>query len=165
MLGAFVADAATMPLHWIYDTAALAAKVDGGEPAFFEPPSCPFYNYEPGRLSPYGDEALALLESVVKRGGIEACALCIFAPRKAPVIILRKDLSSIPRTAPERIFSLLSLSSTPRRGCLRWPPARFPTLCAVCSVVVDKICLKLRHFLPLASAGKRRSCSAPLASL
>lgn len=37
----------------------------GTPPAFFNPPSCPFYEYEAGQLSPYGDEALPLLRSLV----------------------------------------------------------------------------------------------------
>jgi ADP-ribosylglycohydrolase len=80
LLGAFVADAASMPLHWIYDQAALRALVgDNPDPLFFSPPSCPYYNsrspteegneakgfpghYELGSLSPTGEQALALLQ-------------------------------------------------------------------------------------------------------
>lgn len=47
MLGGIVADAATMPLHWIYKPEAMAEllKSKGKEatPEFFDPPSCPFY--------------------------------------------------------------------------------------------------------------------------
>ncbi|KAL4424390.1 hypothetical protein ABPG77_005633 [Micractinium sp. CCAP 211/92] len=66
VLGAFLADAATMPLHWIYDPAKvqslLESKGKAAEPEFFPQPSCPFYDYALGRLSPYGDEAYALLQ-------------------------------------------------------------------------------------------------------
>lgn len=66
VLGALLADAATMPLHWIYDTgkvqSLLESKGKVEEPEFFPQPSCPFYNYSLGRLSPYGDEAYALLQ-------------------------------------------------------------------------------------------------------
>lgn len=77
VLGCFTADAAAMPLHWIYDGAKLRDIIGGSEPLFFEMPSCPFYNgkapdgdnkdkgfpghYEFGQLSPYGEQAVALL--------------------------------------------------------------------------------------------------------
>lgn len=35
------------------------------QPAFHDPPSCPFYEYPLGHLSPYGDEVLPLLDSLV----------------------------------------------------------------------------------------------------
>jgi hypothetical protein len=54
ILGAFVADAATMPLHWIYDRDQLKSIIGdkASTPEFFNPPSCPFYNSEknPGML-------------------------------------------------------------------------------------------------------------------
>lgn len=70
VVGGFVSDAATMGLHWIYDDeklAGLVAQKPSG-PEFFTPPSCPFYNYESGALSPYGDEVLPLLQDVATRG-------------------------------------------------------------------------------------------------
>lgn len=72
MLGAFVADAATMSLHWIYDPSELKAIVkESDHPEFFDPPHSPFYKYPLGSLSPYGDEALALLTSATTRGHID----------------------------------------------------------------------------------------------
>ena len=65
--GAIVADAASMGLHWIYDTEKLKRLVDNSEnkdPVFFNPPSCPFYQYTSGKVSPYGAEALAVIESL-----------------------------------------------------------------------------------------------------
>jgi hypothetical protein len=59
-------------LHWIYDPEKIKKLMsDAGRdtPEFFEPPSCPFYTYESGRLSPYGDEIVPLLRSV--RKGLE----------------------------------------------------------------------------------------------
>lgn len=54
IVGAFVADAATMPLHWIYDREKLKSILGDkvSTPEFFNPPSCPFYNSEknPGML-------------------------------------------------------------------------------------------------------------------
>lgn len=71
MLGAFVADAATMSLHWIYDPSEIKAILKGSDhPEFFDPPHSPFYKYPLGSLSPYGDEALALLTSATTRGHI-----------------------------------------------------------------------------------------------
>jgi len=58
----FVADAASMGLHWIYDVSKLKELTKSQSPEFFEPPSCPFYKYEPGQLSPYGAEALGVLQ-------------------------------------------------------------------------------------------------------
>ncbi|POM73013.1 ADP-ribosylation/Crystallin J1 [Phytophthora palmivora] len=69
--GGFVADAATMGLHWIYDgdkMKELAAARGSAGPEFYEPPSCPFYSYESGALSPYGDEIFPLLQDVADRG-------------------------------------------------------------------------------------------------
>jgi len=68
MLAGFVADAASMGLHWIYDQNLIASKVGSGSPAFFNPPSCPYYQYPSGSLSPYGDEALPVLRSLSDRG-------------------------------------------------------------------------------------------------
>lgn len=44
VLGAFVADAATMPLHWIYDVQRIEQLVGDAAPTFFQPPSCPYYD-------------------------------------------------------------------------------------------------------------------------
>ncbi|PNW79731.1 hypothetical protein CHLRE_08g364850v5 [Chlamydomonas reinhardtii] len=66
VLGALVADAATMALHWIYDTDKIQDLLSRhgrrDEPAFFEPPSCPYYEYDSGSFSPYGDELLPVLQ-------------------------------------------------------------------------------------------------------
>lgn len=75
VVGAFVADAATMGLHWIYDGGKMAALVGArAAPEFYEPPSCPFYSYESGALSPYGDEVFPLLELVATTGTFDAAA-------------------------------------------------------------------------------------------
>jgi hypothetical protein len=44
VLGAFVADAATMPLHWIYDVQRIQQLVGDAAPTFYHPPSCPYYD-------------------------------------------------------------------------------------------------------------------------
>jgi len=55
----YAADAATYPLHWIYDVTKVKDLVKGGRqdtPEFFLTPSCPFYNSGPvGVQSCYGD--------------------------------------------------------------------------------------------------------------
>ncbi|RLN14020.1 hypothetical protein BBJ28_00022620 [Nothophytophthora sp. Chile5] len=60
-----------MGLHWIYDgekLKELVASRGAAGPEFFEPPSCPFYSYTAGALSPYGDEIFPLLKDVAERG-------------------------------------------------------------------------------------------------
>eukprot|EP00191_Tetraselmis_sp_GSL018_P017201 CAMPEP_0177581442 /NCGR_PEP_ID=MMETSP0419_2-20121207/2150_1 /TAXON_ID=582737 /ORGANISM="Tetraselmis sp., Strain GSL018" /LENGTH=139 /DNA_ID=CAMNT_0019070485 /DNA_START=190 /DNA_END=606 /DNA_ORIENTATION=+ len=52
ILSSFVADAASMGLHWIYDVQKIKQLVGQGTPEFFEPPSCPYYKYDSGDLSP-----------------------------------------------------------------------------------------------------------------
>jgi hypothetical protein len=71
LLGAFVADAATMPLHWIYSPEKITAILQGKDPEFYERPSSPFYQYPVGDLSPYGAEAFFVLKSVVEHGGVQ----------------------------------------------------------------------------------------------
>jgi hypothetical protein len=67
----FISHAATMPLHWIYSQNDIATKVIGKKISFFDPPSCPYYNYPLGVLSPYGDESIPLLRSVASFGGFD----------------------------------------------------------------------------------------------
>jgi ADP-ribosylglycohydrolase len=55
-------DASAMPLHWIYDTNEIANLVGSGSPFFFNPPSCPFYQYSPGWSTPYGQQTLTTLQ-------------------------------------------------------------------------------------------------------
>jgi len=68
IVGSLVADAATMPVHWIYDlnklNQILGASIS--TPEFFDPPSCPYYQYELGRNTPYGEGVLHLLEFLAK---------------------------------------------------------------------------------------------------
>jgi len=73
ILGALVADAASMPLHWIYDTDKIKALLAGRQdrPEFFDPPSCPYYSYELGRNSPYGEQTIQLLEVVAENGRLD----------------------------------------------------------------------------------------------
>jgi len=75
VLGSFVADAASMGLHWIYDTGRISKMVGDKQPEFFSPPACPFYKYSSGEQSPYGDEELFLLRSVVDAEGVDGPAI------------------------------------------------------------------------------------------
>ncbi|KXZ52342.1 hypothetical protein GPECTOR_10g975 [Gonium pectorale] len=73
ILGGLLADAASMPLHWIYDVPKmqelLASKSREATPEFFPEPSCPFYKHPFGALSPYGHELIPLLTSMADNGG------------------------------------------------------------------------------------------------
>ncbi|KAL7553626.1 hypothetical protein ACHAWF_016934 [Thalassiosira exigua] len=72
----FAADAAAMPLHWIYDYKVCAEALGDklSSPAFFAKLSCPFYDAEknPGHYaetgypSPYGEEGKLLLDFLVQ---------------------------------------------------------------------------------------------------
>jgi ADP-ribosylglycohydrolase len=74
LIGAFVADAATMPLHWIYPTKQIRDIIGDAKPEFYEKPSSPFYSYKLGDLSPYGEEAFLLLRSIVEHGRVHVCS-------------------------------------------------------------------------------------------
>ena len=72
ILGSMVADAAVMPLHWIYNQTEIADLVGNTDPAFHEPPSCPYYNYTFGENTQYGQEQLTYLRAMAKAGGVDA---------------------------------------------------------------------------------------------
>eukprot|EP00927_Polykrikos_kofoidii_P086555 TRINITY_DN9732_c0_g1_i1.p1 TRINITY_DN9732_c0_g1~~TRINITY_DN9732_c0_g1_i1.p1 ORF type:complete len:304 (-),score=32.82 TRINITY_DN9732_c0_g1_i1:435-1295(-) len=67
VLGCLIGDAAATPVHWMYDTSKLAAHVQTARrgPEFCDPPGNFFYTTPPGGLSCYGDQTLALAESLV----------------------------------------------------------------------------------------------------
>ncbi|KAG2427884.1 hypothetical protein HYH02_014488 [Chlamydomonas schloesseri] len=60
-----------MGLHWIYDMDKIQDLLSRhgrrDEPAFFEPPSCPYYEYDSGSFSPYGDELLPVLQYMAEQ--------------------------------------------------------------------------------------------------
>lgn len=70
--GAFVADAASMGTHWIYDPKEMAKTVPSvSDPEFLDPPSPRFYSseefpghYGTGTLSPFGEQLLFVTEYV-----------------------------------------------------------------------------------------------------
>jgi len=67
----FLADAASMPLHWIYSQDKIKEIVGKDSTAFFPTHSCPFYKYPLGVFSPYGAEGVALIRSVSKVGALD----------------------------------------------------------------------------------------------
>ncbi|KAG2501895.1 hypothetical protein HYH03_000393 [Edaphochlamys debaryana] len=76
ILGGLLADAASMPLHWIYDVPKmqelLAAKgLTAAAPEFYPEPSCPFYQHPFGSLSPYGHELIPLLRTLADEGKVD----------------------------------------------------------------------------------------------
>ena len=76
LLGAIVADCATMPLHWIYDSNKLNESIvneDKTACEFNAVPSCPFYStkefpghYKVGQPSPYGEQLIGTYQLVQK---------------------------------------------------------------------------------------------------
>ncbi len=66
-----LSDAASMPLHWIYDQTVVASKLREHslteDSSFYPSPACPYYNYPLGVFSPYGDESIPILRSMVKQ--------------------------------------------------------------------------------------------------
>lgn len=70
--GAFVADAAAMGTHWIYNPQEMLSKVPSKEaPEFKDPPTPSYYSstefpghYGTGMLSPYGEQMLFVTEYV-----------------------------------------------------------------------------------------------------
>jgi ADP-ribosylglycohydrolase len=62
LVGGLLSDAAAMPLHWIYSTAEIKQLVGSGVPEFYKTPSCPFYKYQKGDSTPYGQQFQAYLQ-------------------------------------------------------------------------------------------------------
>jgi len=81
--GAFVADAASMGTHWIYNPAEMAKAVPSLEaPEFKNPPTPSFYSsedfpghYGPGALSPYGEQLLFVTEYLAKHGSVDGASM------------------------------------------------------------------------------------------
>jgi len=78
-VGGLVADAAAMPLHWIYDTAEIASilKAAGreGTPEFLSPSHAPFYNYPVGTVTPFGDQTVVYAEALATAGSVDPVAI------------------------------------------------------------------------------------------
>jgi len=83
ILGAVVADAASLPLEWIYDDAKMKETVGDKNPEFWPECKCPFFTVPCGNLSCYGDEMATSLKSVASNGSIPCAekisgSLCSF---------------------------------------------------------------------------------------
>ena len=70
LLGAAVADAASRPLHWVYDTEELkkAIRTDPEHPEFWAKSHSPFYTLETGDNSCYWDQAMAVMTALTNHG-------------------------------------------------------------------------------------------------
>ncbi len=60
------------PLHWVYNPDALKSAVAGIDcPEFLPKSANPFYSIPTGNQSPYGDQLINMLESLVASKGIQ----------------------------------------------------------------------------------------------
>ena len=66
LMGSFVGDAATMPVHWVYDQEELKKSANCSYILYHSPSICPFYTYLKGSFSPYGDESIPLMSSMIE---------------------------------------------------------------------------------------------------
>ncbi len=81
--GAFIADAASLGTHWIYDPEEMKRTVDSIEaPEFKNPPSPRWYNeeqfpghYRTGMLSPYGEQLLFVTEHLAEKGTVDGAEM------------------------------------------------------------------------------------------
>lgn len=72
ILAAFVADSLALGVHWVYDTAAIAARY-GRVQFLLRPELAPYHRgKEAGELTHYGDQMLMLLRHVADNGAFDA---------------------------------------------------------------------------------------------
>ncbi len=65
-LGATVADAATRPLHWVYDPKKLKKFIQGKkEIAFLKTNRSPFYSIKTGNVSGYNDVGQVMFKTLL----------------------------------------------------------------------------------------------------
>lgn len=64
VVGACVADAATRPMHWLYDVPKLLSIVGNSPPEFWSENCSPFYSIPTGRRSCYNDVGYVMLKSM-----------------------------------------------------------------------------------------------------
>ena len=66
-LGATVADAASRPLHWVYDEKKLKSYIKGKKNiAFFKQNRSPFYSIKTGEVSGYNDVGQVMFRTLTK---------------------------------------------------------------------------------------------------
>ena len=79
LVGGFAADAAAMPLHWIYDTDAIATILTAANrtasPEFLVPSHAPYYDYPPGEFSPFGEQMLVYARELAASSSVEPQAI------------------------------------------------------------------------------------------
>ena len=76
LLGATVADAATRPLHWVYDQKKLLTYIEGKKDfTFLNKNKSPFYNIKTGKVSGYNDVAQAMFKTLLD---LHHCNLKLF---------------------------------------------------------------------------------------
>lgn len=101
VLGAFLADAATGGLHWIYDQDKLKGLVQSNAkadaPEFFAPPSCPYYQLEVGDLSCYGHEVYPVLKYAASCDSVKGQELAevLYKAYKAYTGYLNRSVKSL----------------------------------------------------------------------
>jgi hypothetical protein len=71
VVGALVADAASVPLQWIYEDATMRGIVGDRQPEFWPESHCPFFTLPTGSLSCYGDELATCLASLAATGQLQ----------------------------------------------------------------------------------------------
>ena len=86
IVGACVGDAATRPVHWVYDRNLIENTIKNENPEFWPVNLSPFYSLETGRRSCYNDECLVMFnsleanESNFNKDHVEECLLQMFNP-------------------------------------------------------------------------------------
>ena len=88
-MGALVADAASSGTHALYSPGKLDELVEGntGHPEFMYPMSSPLFSAPPGAQSPYGDELVMMLETLVGHHSLSGIVLqvrCWYPSTKSP---------------------------------------------------------------------------------
>ena len=78
-IGGMVADAAAMPLHWIYDTDEIKKILKDSnrttKPEFVTPSHAPYYNYSVGEFTPFGEQTLIYAKALVQAGRFDPQAI------------------------------------------------------------------------------------------
>jgi ADP-ribosylglycohydrolase len=71
VIGAFVADALSLGVHWVYNTGVIDKKF-GRVEQYYDPLTSYHKGKKAGDFTHYGDQMLVLLESVISGGGFDA---------------------------------------------------------------------------------------------
>ena len=73
-----VTSIAAQPLHWVYETDAMQKALEGLEyPEFRSTSANPYYCIPTGLQSPYGDQLITMLESLVASNGKSSTNKCM----------------------------------------------------------------------------------------